>query len=136
MDTDDGAGCEAGGSSWRCCAQCPGSWLETVPDGDLGISQVTELCQVTLLITLLLPRGGGRRPEPPGLIQLSAKGSEEKLGLPEVRPGGAHLEMGGLEWWRKMQGDCTLSLQEMDVLKEEGLQGENQRCVSVCLRAG
>lgn len=26
-----------------------------------------------------------------------AKGNEEKLGLPEVRPGGGHLEMGGLE---------------------------------------
>lgn len=25
-----------------------------------------------------------------------AKGNEEKLGLPEVRPGGGHLEMGGV----------------------------------------
>lgn len=32
--------------------------------------------------------------------------------------------------------DCTPSLEEMAVLKKEGLQGKAQHCVSVCLRAG
>lgn len=78
--------------------------------------------------------GGGQRPEPPGLIQLSATGNEEKLGLPQVTPGGGHWEMGGLEM--RMQRDCTPSLQEIAMLKKEGLQGKAQRCVSVCQRAG
>lgn len=87
MDTDNGAGDEASGNPWRCCPLCSGSWLEAVPDRDLDSSQVTELCQV----------GGGQPPEPRGFIQPSAKGNEEKLGHPKVRPGGGHLEMGGLE---------------------------------------
>lgn len=72
--TDNGAGCEASGNPRHWCPLCSGS----VPDGDWGSREVTELCQV----------GGGQPPEPSGLIQPSAKCNEEKLGLAEIRPGG------------------------------------------------
>lgn len=81
-----------------------------MPDRDLGSGEVTKLCQV----------GGGQPPEPSGLIQPFAKGNEEKLGLPEFRPGGGS------------PGDGWFGVAEEDTLHPTGRGGVAGQSSALC----